>query len=109
LDWTEIKRADFPLRDLRALVADIADELENGCGIMKLRVFRVDRWSEDDLRKIYFGLGAHLGTPVFQNRSGELMRAIRDEGAHVGRTYGATTDPKGTTVLSAHARATTTR
>jgi hypothetical protein len=64
----------------------------------------VDRYSEDDLRKIYFGLGTHLGTPVFQNRSGELMRAIRDEGAHVGRTYGETKDQKGTTFLSSYAR-----
>ncbi len=32
------------------------------------------------------------------------MRAIRDEGAHVGRTYGETKDPKGTTFLSSYAR-----
>ena len=65
---------------------------------------RWTRYDEDDLRRIYFGLGTHLGTPVFQNRSGELMRAIRDEGAHVGRTYGETKDQKGTTFLSSYAR-----
>ena len=32
------------------------------------------------------------------------MRAIRDEGAHVGRTYGETRDQKGTTFLSSYAR-----
>ena len=53
---------------------------------------------------MYWGLGTHLGPPVFQNRSGELMRAIRDEGAHVGRTYGETKDPKGGTFLSSYAR-----
>jgi hypothetical protein len=53
---------------------------------------------------MYWGLGTHLGTPVFQNRSGELMRAIRDEGAHVGRTYGQTKDAKGSTFLSSYAR-----
>ena len=55
---------------------------------MKLRGFPVDRYDENDLRKIYFGLGTHLGTPVFQNRTGELMRAIRDEGAHGGHSPG---------------------
>jgi Taurine catabolism dioxygenase TauD, TfdA family len=104
LKWSQITRKDFPLAGLDGLLADIADELENGVGIMKLRGFPVERYSEDDLRKIYFGLGTHLGTPVFQNRSGELMRAIRDEGAHVGRTYGETTDQKGTTFLSSYAR-----
>jgi hypothetical protein len=32
------------------------------------------------------------------------MRAIRDEGAHVGRTYGQTQDAKGGTFLSSYAR-----
>ena len=71
---------------------------------MKLRGFPVDRYDEDDLRRLYFGFGAHLGTPVFQNRSGELMRAIRDEGAHVGRTYGQTKTESGGTFLSSYAR-----
>ena len=62
-------------RMLDALIDRLADELENGVGIMKLRGFPVNRYDEDDLRRVYFGLGTHLGTPVFQNRSGELMRA----------------------------------
>ncbi|WIM12724.1 TauD/TfdA family dioxygenase [Enhydrobacter sp.] len=103
--WREITRADFPVSTLRPLLDDIADELENGCGIVKLRGFPVDRYDEDDLRRLYFGFGSHLGMPVFQNRSGELMRAIRDEGAHVGRTYGQVQDErKGTTFLSSYAR-----
>jgi hypothetical protein len=88
LDWSEIRREDFPIPGLRPLLDDIADELENGSGMMKLRGFPVDRHEEDDLRRMYWGLGTHLGRPVFQNRRGELMRAIRDEGAHVGRQYG---------------------
>ena len=104
LPWREIKREDFPLPTLGDLLDDIADELENGCGIMKLKGFPVANHSEDDLRRMYWGLGTHLGTPVFQNRSGELMRAIRDEGAHVGRTYGETKDQKGSTFLSSYAR-----
>jgi hypothetical protein len=104
MEWSEITREDFPLPTLGDLIDDIADELENGCGIMKLKGFPVARHSEDDLRRMYFGLGTHLGRPVFQNRSGELMRAIRDEGAHVGRTYGETKDQKGGTFLSSYAR-----
>jgi len=71
---------------------------------MKLKGFPVARHSEDDLRRMYWGLATHLGTPVFQNRSGELMRAIRDEGAHVGRTYGETKDQSGGRFLSSYAR-----
>ena len=88
LVWHEIRGEDFPLLNLSGLLSDIADELENGCGMMKLRGLPVARYSEDQLQKLYFGLGANLGTPVFQNRSGELMRQIRDEGADVGKKYG---------------------
>jgi len=104
LEWSQITRQDFPLTGLDGLLDDIRDELENGSGILKLRGFPVDRYDEADLRRLYFGLGTHIGTPVFQNRSGEMMRAIRDEGAHVGRTYGETRDQTGGTFLSSYAR-----
>ena len=105
MPFHEITREDFALPMLSDLLDDVADELENGCGIVKLRGLPVDKYSEDELRQMYFGLGTHIGTPVFQNRSGEMMRAIRDEGAHVGRTYGQVEDAKkGTTFLSSYAR-----
>ncbi len=88
LAWHEIKRPDFPLPDLAGLFADIREELECGCGMLKLRGLPVARYDEDQLRKLYYGIGSHLGTPVFQNRSGELMRLIRDEGGDVGKRYG---------------------
>jgi hypothetical protein len=88
LAWQEVRRADFSLPNLARLLSEIAEELENGCGMMKLRGLPVGRYSEGQLRKLYFGLGANLGTPVFQNRNGELMRQIRDEGAEVGKKYG---------------------
>ncbi|MBM3569795.1 MAG: TauD/TfdA family dioxygenase [Alphaproteobacteria bacterium] len=105
LDWWQIARENFPLQGFDALLADIRNELERGCGIVKLRGFPVGRYDEADLRRLYFGLGCHLGTPVFQNRKGELMRAIRDEGAHVGRTYGQLDRPgAGKAFLSSYAR-----
>ena len=88
LAWHEIRREDFLLPNLGALLSEIAEELENGCGMMKLRGLPVARYGEDQLRRLYFGLGSNLGTPVYQNRSGELMRFIRDEGADVGKKYG---------------------
>lgn len=88
LAWHAIERQDFALPGLSGLFADIREELENGCGMLKLRGIPVQRYSEDQLRKLYFGLGANVGTPVYQNRRGELMRLIRDEGADVGKRYG---------------------
>jgi len=88
LAWHAITREDFPLPGLARLFADIREELENGCGMLKLTGVPVHRYSEEQLRKLYYGIGTTLGTPVFQNRRGELMRHIRDEGANVGERYG---------------------
>ena len=80
LAWHEATAADFPLPRTAELLADVADELEDGCGMVQLRGLPVERYDEEELRALWFGLGANLGRPLFQNRSGELMRAIRDEG-----------------------------
>ena len=104
LGWEQVTKENFPLQGMDDLLDSIREELENGSGIMKLRGWPVAKYDEADLRRMYNGFGHHIGTPVFQNRSGEMMRAIRDEGAHVGRTYGETKDQKGGTFLSSYAR-----
>lgn len=88
LPWHAITPADFPLPGLERFFDDIREELENGSGMMKLRGLPVVRYGEASLRRLYFGLASHLGTPVFQNRHGELMRDIRDEGGDLGKRYG---------------------
>lgn len=88
LGWREITAANFPLPGMTALIEDIRDELEDGAGMMKLKGLPVAHYSEEQLQKLYFGLAANIGKPVFQNKRGELMRFIRDEGGDVGKRYG---------------------
>ena len=107
IDWREITAVDFPLPGLTDLVAEIRDELEHGCGLMKLRGLPVSRYDENQLRTLYFGIGSNVGTPVYQNRRGELLRCIRDEGADVGRQYGQIDSARmadGKPFLSSYAR-----
>jgi hypothetical protein len=86
--WHETTRERFPLSRLAVTLAEVARELEEGAGLVTLRGLPVERYGADELRRIWFGLGSHLGRPVFQNRRGELMREIRDEGRAVGERYG---------------------
>ena len=83
--WESLTAADFPLPELGAELGDIADELEDGCGVMKLTGLPVARYSEADLRALYFALGSHLGTPVQQNGGRGLMRDIRDNSRNGGK------------------------
>jgi Taurine catabolism dioxygenase TauD, TfdA family len=104
--WQGTTRERFPLPGLSRTLAGVASELEDGGGLVLLRGLPVERYTADELRHIWFGLGSHLGRPVFQNRHGELMREIRDEGRAVGERYGQIPGPSGGTgaVLSSYAR-----
>lgn len=72
---------DFRLPSVGALLAAVGDELEHGRGLKLIRGLPVDRYSEEELSIIYWGIGAHLGTAVSQNSKGDLLGHVRDEGA----------------------------
>lgn len=105
LPWQETTREHFPLPGLKDDLAEIAEELEDGCGVVKLRGLPVERYTASALRQLWFAIGSHLGLPVYQNCRGELMREIRDEGADVGERYGQLkTEREGGVFLSSYAR-----
>jgi hypothetical protein len=105
IPWKRMNRENFPLPSAKGFFDDVREELENGSGMVKIRGLDVRRYSDEQLRKIWYALGHHLGTPMFQNYRGEAMRDIRDEGAGAGaRQYGATLDAAGKPFLSSGAR-----
>ncbi len=96
-------RATFPLRRLGRKLERIGEELENGCGIVRLRGLPVARWAPEQLARVWMGLAAHLGKPVYQNAHGQLLREIRAEDGDVGARYGQLSTESGT-FLSSRAR-----
>ena len=79
LAWPDITRQDFPLPELSKTLAEAAHELEHGRGFLRLRGLSVEQYEEDDLRKILWGIGTHLGTARYQNAKGEMIGEVRDE------------------------------
>ena len=67
--------------DVLAPVLDnISHELEAGRGFALLRGLPVDRYSEDQIRLLYYAIGLHMGQPVMQNPKGDLLGLVM----HVG-------------------------
>jgi hypothetical protein len=93
LGWRQVTRVDFPIPRLARTLAEVGRELEDGRGLVLLRRIPVERYDEEALRVLYWGLGQHLGTPRYQNAQGELIGDVRDE----HRLYGAVreVDPAG--------------
>jgi len=98
-------REDFPLPRTAALLADIADELEDGRGCVRLRGLPVERYSEGELRQIFWGIGRHLGTAIYQNARAEIMGEVRDEAKLANPTFTPTEEGR---VASARARSRST-
>lgn len=92
LDWIDVTREDFPLPSFSSELVRIARELETGRGMILLRGLPL-AYSPDELRMVYWGIGAHLGTAVSQGGRGELLGLVEDEGkeAEITRRRGSKT------------------
>lgn len=77
----DFAREDFPLSArLQADVAHIVDELEEGYGFILVKGLSPQRYSEQQMTDIYFGIGLHMGLPVSQNGKGELLGKVTSVG-----------------------------
>jgi hypothetical protein len=80
----DIQREHFPLTVLQPRLAQVLTELYEGRGFVVVRGLPVQRYSDDDVGLIFWGLGRYLGGPLYQNPQGELLGHVYDH----GRTYG---------------------
>jgi len=80
----DVGREEFPLGALRPRLEETLAELTDGRGFVVLRGLPVERYSDDDVGLIFWGLGRYLGSPLYQNPQGDLLGHVYDH----GRTYG---------------------
>jgi hypothetical protein len=78
LDFPAITPETFPLPTLGTFLRGMRDELRFGRGFVLLRGIPRERYSTDDMARIYFGLGCHIGAPLPQSWQGELLGHVID-------------------------------
>lgn len=74
----ESTAADFPLPTLQCDLASLDDELERGRGFVLIRGIPVERYAEDELAAIFWGIGAHFGTGLAQSTKGDRLGHVMD-------------------------------
>ncbi|MDB5859351.1 MAG: TauD/TfdA family dioxygenase [Ramlibacter sp.] len=91
LPFGELTKDNFPLQALRPSFDRVLSELENGLGFFVLRGLPAGRYTKDDMRLLYWGMGLHLGTAVTQSNRGDMLGDVRDFGVNTfakkGRGY----------------------
>lgn len=71
---------DFHIPELSATLNQLGEELEGGRGFSVMRGLPVDRYTEDEINIIYYGIGLNLGLPVRQNPKGDLLGVVMNVG-----------------------------
>ena len=80
LSFPNFTREDFPLPALGPRLAGIAEELETGRGFVLLRGLPIERYTDEEINAIYYGLGLNMGQPVGQNPKGDLLGQVMNVG-----------------------------
>jgi len=106
LHWQKVAASDLtPSLSILTKLDLISRQLEDGFGFVKLTGFPLDQYSTDQLKMLWMILAQYLGTPVFQDCHGQMMREIRDEGGNLGDRHGRMQDKTtGDEFLSSKAR-----
>ena len=73
-----ITAEDFPLPHLAKALAGLDDELRQGRGFILLRGIPTDRYDEDQLAAIFWGIGSHFGTGLAQSLKGDRLGHVID-------------------------------
>jgi len=85
LSLNQVTADDFLLPKLSRELRRAARELEAGTGFVLIRGFPVDRYTEEEMEIVFWGIGAHFGTPISQNAKGEKLARVQAEGGKVGQ------------------------
>jgi hypothetical protein len=90
LKVTEITREVFDCPELHELFAQLVQKLKCGQGLLILSGFPVRERSEEDIWRMYWGIGTHFGIAVSQNTFGDLQGKVTvTPGTVGGRVYGS--------------------
>jgi hypothetical protein len=96
LDPAGMGPGDFPLEGFDGPIADLRHRLIDGAGVVAWTGFPVERFSEDELRALWWGLTRAVGAPVSQSWRGDLIGDVRDIGTGIsgraGRGYTSNTE-----------------
>lgn len=82
-DVLNIGQEDFPLDGLAEKLGDVDRELLDGRGFVKLSALDADRYSDEELTLMYWGLGLHLGDPWPQNKHGHVLGDVINQGKRI--------------------------
>ncbi len=81
MQMADITDDNFLLPSLGPVLTALQQELLHGRGFALVRGLNVDRYTEQEIAVIFFGLGSYIGHARSQNAAGHILGHVRDTGA----------------------------
>jgi len=76
-----MEQADFPLPPTSRRALEQGLEATQGrWGMILIKGFPTDDWSEEDMRVAYWGMSLYMGVGRTQNRASEIINDVSDTG-----------------------------
>jgi hypothetical protein len=83
-----VTRAEFDHPKVAGMIEELRKEVMEARGIVLVSGLDPARYSPEELERIYWGIGTHLGVPAVQSRTGDrLGRVEQDDTDPVSRGY----------------------
>jgi hypothetical protein len=82
VDPVKVTREQFSDPVIDALADEMREIILNGAGVVILKGVTPDRYSEEDMKRLYWGLGTHLGRGLPQSRQMEMLGLVQEEEAN---------------------------
>jgi alpha-ketoglutarate-dependent taurine dioxygenase len=78
LSWGDFGKDQFPLPTLSLKLKEIDEQVRNGRGFVLIKGFPVERYTLNQIKTIYWGLGTHMGQVISHNVAGDFVAAVTD-------------------------------
>jgi len=72
--------AEYELSACVSLMAEARRRLDQGCGVVVLDRVPIESYGDEEIRSVFWLLGALIGRPVSQSTRGEILVDVRDTG-----------------------------
>ena len=83
-DVTALTRDDFPISQLAKRFRSWRDEVTDGRGFVLVRGLPVERYTDTEVRTIFWGIGLYWGRALSQNSYGDRLGEVYDDGVKMG-------------------------
>ncbi len=94
IDISDISKETFHLELLAEKLLTIQECIEHDRGIFFIKGLPIEKYSNEDIQRVFVGINSYIGTAVIQSTDGALIHEVKDKGEGLYGEKGRGTNTK---------------